>query len=365
MAEHVRVGVVGTSWFADILHLPSLASHPHAEISAICGRNRDRAEEVARKYAIPHVFTDYREMIASGMLDALIVITPDALHYPITMAALDAGLHVLCEKALALTAAHAKEMYVKAEAGGRKHMTFFTSRWLPPYRYLHHLIEQGYIGRCYHCHLRQEGGYGREASYGWRFDRQHGNGILGDLGSHLIDLARWNIGEVAKVSGHLATFVERPGVDGQPLDAANDAALVALEFANGAHGTIHVSAVAHVGDRGQDTRVAFYGDSGSLELDFTFSGTELRGLRQGEEHWQILEIPDDLWQGVDRTASFIEQVFGVFQTQSVGDRLFIDSILEDRSVSPSFDDGWKAQEVIDAAIASHEQGRWVDVPTTA
>ena len=165
------------------------------------------------------------------------------------------------------------------------------------------------------------------------------------------------------MSGHLATFVERPGAEGQPLDAANDAALLALEFANGAQGTLHISAVAHVGDRGQDTRVAFYGDAGSLELDFTFSGAELRGLRQGDEHWQTLAIPDEFWDGVDRTAPFIEQVFGVFEHQSAGNRLFIDSILEDRSASPDFYDGWKAQEVIDAAIASHEQGRWITLQT--
>ena len=145
-------------------------------------------------------------MIASGTLDALVIVTPDVLHYPITMAGLDAGLHILCEKPLALTAAHAREMYDKAEATGRKHMAMFTYRGVPHFRYLRHLIEQGYIGRCYHCHLRYEGGYGREASYAWRFDRQQGIGILGDLGSHLIDLAHWYVGDIAKVSGHLATY---------------------------------------------------------------------------------------------------------------------------------------------------------------
>ena len=81
MVEHVRVGVVGTSWFADGFHLPNLMSHPQAKITAICGRARERAEELATKYAIPHVFTDYRAMIASGTLDALVVVTPDSLHY--------------------------------------------------------------------------------------------------------------------------------------------------------------------------------------------------------------------------------------------------------------------------------------------
>jgi predicted dehydrogenase len=98
MAEPVRVGVVGTSWFADGFHLPNLARHPRAAITAICGRNRERADELAKKYSIEHVFTDYQAMIASGKLDALVVVTPDASHYPITMAALDAGLRVLCER---------------------------------------------------------------------------------------------------------------------------------------------------------------------------------------------------------------------------------------------------------------------------
>jgi UDP-N-acetylglucosamine 3-dehydrogenase len=361
MAEHIRVGVVGTSWFADGFHLPNLASHPRAEITAICGRNRDRANEMAKKYAIPHVFTDYKEMIGSGKLDALVVITPDALHYPITMAALDAGLHVLCEKALALTAAQARELYEKAEAAGLKHMVMYTWRWAPPFHYMHQLIEQDYIGRCYHAHFRYEAGYGRDAAYGWQFDRQHGNGILGALGSHMIDLARWSIGDIAKVLGHLATFVERPGPDGQVLDAANDSVLVAVEFANGAQGTIHVSAVAHVGDRGQDFQVVIYGDAGSLELDFTFAGAELRGVREGEEEWHTLDVPDDLWQGVDRSRPFVEQLFEVYTKQPIGDRLFIDAIIEDRPITPTFYDGWKVQQVIDAAIASNEQRSWIAV----
>src|SRR6187200_2721915 len=105
MTDRVRVGVVGTSWFTTTFHLASLASHPDAELTAICGRDRERAHGVAADHHIPHVFTDYREMIASGLLDAVVVVTPDALHFPITMAALDAGLHVMCEKALALNAA--------------------------------------------------------------------------------------------------------------------------------------------------------------------------------------------------------------------------------------------------------------------
>lgn len=357
MADKVRVGVVGTSWFADGFHLPTLASHPRAEITAICGRTRERAEELATKYSIPHVFTDYQEMITSGTLDALVVVTPDVLHYPITMAALKAGLHVMCEKALAMNTVQAREMYETAEAARRKHMVMFTWHWLPHFRYLQQLIEQGFVGRPYHFHLQYEAAYGRDARYGWRYDRRQGNGILGDLGSHAINYARLYVGEIARVSGHLATFVERPGPTGQVLDAANDSALLAIEFANGAHGSIHVSAVTYEGG----TTLVLSGEAGSLELVFTFTGATLRGLRQGEEVWQVLEVPDALWEGVDRAGPFIEQIFDLFKKQSVGNRLFIDAILENCAIDSTFYDGWKVQQVIDVAITSHEQGRWITV----
>ncbi len=131
MKDRVRVGVIGTSWYADFMHLAALKSHPNAHIAAICGRNRERAEELARKHDIPRAFTDYRAMIDQAGLDAVVVCTPDDLHYPMTMAALDAGLHVLCEKPLALTLTQARAMLAKAESAGVRHMTYFTHRWEP------------------------------------------------------------------------------------------------------------------------------------------------------------------------------------------------------------------------------------------
>jgi len=361
MGEQVRVGVIGTSWWADMMHLPSLKSHPRAEIAAICGRNRDRAEEMAKKYGIPLVFTDYREMIEKGNLQALVIAAPDDLHYPMTMDALDAGLHVLCEKPLALNTGQAREMYEKAEAGGLKHMVFFTYRWLPHYRYLKQLVDEGYVGRCFHCHIRYLSGHRREARYAWRFDRSRANGVLGDLGSHMIDLARWYVGDIARVSAHLGTFVDRPGPEGQALDPGNDAASLILQFKNGTQGMIQVSVVAHTGDRGQEQHVALHGESGTLEADYSLAGVEVRGARHDEEQFQTLPVPDELWGDVDRTSSFFSRVSEVFVKQSVGVRLFIDAILEDRPAVPNFYDGLKVQEVIDAAIDSHQSGSWVSL----
>jgi predicted dehydrogenase len=132
--DRLRVGVIGTSGYTQVSHLPRIASHPRAELAAVCGRDLDRTNEVAQKRGIRGVYTDYREMIARGDLDAVVVSAPDDLHYEMTMEALDAGLHVLCEKPLASNAAQARQMLDKAEEAGVVHMVCFTYRWLPHYR---------------------------------------------------------------------------------------------------------------------------------------------------------------------------------------------------------------------------------------
>lgn len=357
MAHPIRVGVVGTSEWAEMHHLPALQRHSAAALTAICSRNRERVETLARKFGIPQTYTDYQTMIADANLDAILVITPDDLHYPITMQALDAGLHVLCEKPLALTGGQAREMYEKAVAANRKHMCLFSYRWLPHYRYARQLIDAGYLGRSFHCHMRYVAGYGREHEYQWRYDRQHGTGALGDLGSHMIDLARWFVGDITKVSGRLARFVERPGADGAVPDPANDAALLTVEFANGAQGSIQISAVAHVGDRGQEQHIVLHGEEGTLEIDHTFSSAGIRGARRNEEQIHPLPVPDDLWGSADRS-----DLFTLLFRHSATTSLFIDAIAQDQTVAPTFYDAWKVQEVIDAAIESHDSGSWVSIP---
>jgi predicted dehydrogenase len=345
--EQVRVGVIGTSWYTEIVHLPGVQSHAGAHLSAICGRNRDRAAELAAKHEIPLVFTDYREMIAKGDLDAVLVVTPDDLHYPIVMEALAAGLHVMCEKPLASNAAQARAMYEKAEAAGVKHMVVFTYPWMAHYRRLGQLVDEGYIGRPFHCSVSYLAGYGRDGSYQWRFDNTRANGALGNLGSHAIQFARLYMGEFARVSARLHAYVQRTDSEGRPIPSANDAAVLAVEFANGAQGTIQISEVAHYGARWQDQRVILNGEAGTLESEDSGSSSILRGARAGEEQFTDLASPpgtdDDTWP------------------QAVGDRLFIDCIRENKRVAPTLYDGLKVQEVIDAALASNRIGCWVSV----
>lgn len=365
MSEQVRVGMVGTSWWADLMHLPSLKSHPQAQLAAICGRNADRAHEMAQKYDIPRVFTDHRAMIEQGNLDALIIATPDDLHYSITMDALEAGLHVLCEKPLALNAGQARLMAEKAAAAGVKHMVFFTWRWLPHVQYLRQLLADGYLGRCFHAQFHFFGNYGDGQEYAWRFDPQRANGILGDLGSHMIDLARVLVGEIAQVNAQLNSYVTHYGPDGQPLAGTNDAALLTIEFANGAQGVLHVSAVAQMAERFMQQQIILHGEAGTLEINLPFEGPNqgatIRGARRGEKAFRTFPIPTEFWGNVDSTTPFATHLLELFAKQPVGARLFIDSILEDRPVSPNFQDGFKVQQVLDAAIASHQTGRRVQI----
>ena len=251
--DKVRVGVIGTSWFADKMHIPNLKSHPRAEVAALCGRNRTRTEELAAKYAIRGVFCDYREMIQRAGLDAVIIVTPEDLHHVMTMDALDAGLPVLCEKPLARCVAHARAMQDKAEAKKLTNMTFFTYRWLPVYRYALRLIQEGYVGRCTQCSIRYLAEYGRDTGYSWRHDGARSNGVLAELGSHMIDLARLFVGEVAGVCGRVSSGLDRKNKNGAAMTPANDEAVALLEFAGGARGTIQLSALAHVGSRSRSS----------------------------------------------------------------------------------------------------------------
>lgn len=364
MLETVRVGIISTSWWAEDAHIPAFRSHPQAQVVAICGRNRANAEVVAAKYDIPQVFTDYNTMIREGHLDAVDIAAPDDTHYEMAMAALEAGLHVLCEKPLALKAEHAREMFEQAEAKGVKHMVFLTWRWMPHHRYLQHLVAEGYIGRCYQAFFRQWSPYGLEDGYGWRFDRQRSNGIVSDLGTHMIDMARWCLsginGEINRAQAHTAVHVARPGVDGAVLQPANDAAHIGLEFANGAQGLIQVSSVAYMGEPWVVEQITLSGSEGMLETHLCLGGDEeemwIRGVRQGEPLLRKLAIPAEFLGGVNPT-----DPFEVLVKHPVGPRHFVDAILHDLPVSPSFYDGLKVQEIVDAAITSADAGCWVVV----
>jgi predicted dehydrogenase len=186
----------------------------------------------------------------------------------------------------------------------------------------------------------------------WRFDGQRANGILGDTGSHAIQLARAYLGNITNVCAHLATFIPRPS------QAANDSALVTLEFESGAHALLQISAVAHVAEHEMEISVRLYGESGTLESDCNFANLvqPARGARHNETQFQTFELPSEFLLGTE-AGSAVE----VFMEQNIGPRLFINSILHDQPIPAGLDlyEGYKVQQVIDAALQSHTTGQRV------
>ncbi len=365
MSKKVKIGVISTSWWADAMYLPALTNHPQAQVEAVCGRDQSRADAFAQRWDIPQVFTDYREMINTADLDAVIVASSNKSHHPITMAALEKNLHVLCEKPLAMTANEAAEMAVKAGEKQLKTLVPYTYRYMPTNRYLKRLIDDGYLGRPYHLAMRYYANYGRDGGYMWRFNKSlAGSGVIGDLGSHFLYLARWYFGEVTAVTCQTGRFVERPSLDpeGRPYEPLEDSAYFLLEFANGAQASIHVTCVAHEETPfGQRHFMEFHGSDGTLYMETDWiNRQEVHGAKMDGGKLETLTIPDEIWGAVNR--EFVPDTYrDVFRKElrMTGD--WVSAIAHDTPVEPNFEDGLAIQKIMSAAVQSAAEKRQVSV----
>jgi len=359
----ISVGIIGTSWWADAMYLPALASHPQARAGAICGRNRQNAAKRAAAWGIPQVYTAYRTMLEQAELDAVVISTPNDSHYPITMAALARGLHVLCEKPIALTYAQAREMAATAAARGLKHFVPFTYSFMPTARYLKELISGGYIGSPYQLNMRYYTGFARSGEYLWRFDRRiAGAGIIGDLGSHFLYIAEWLYGEIRALTCRLGFSVPRSATDpqGRPYEVTDDSCMLTLEFANGAYGMIHCAAVCYEDTPfGQTHHMEFHGAAGTLYSFTDWDKTQqVRGARVGEGLLRELPIPAHIWGGARRDT--VHNTYrDMFRAEDFMLRAFINAIRDDRPLAPNLHDGARVQRLLSAASQSHASGRRV------
>ncbi len=367
MGQTVRVGLVGTSWWADAMYLPALADHPIGRITAVCGRDLARARTVAETWAVPHVYSDWEEMLGGGEIDAVIIATPNETHYAITMAALDRGLPVLCEKPLGLNVAEAQKMADAAIASDAITMVPFTYRFMPTNQFVKQLIVDGYVGRPYQLSMRYFAGYARDGAYAWRFDEaKAGSGILGDLGSHWLDMARWFLGEVTAVSANRDNFVPRdPRPDGTSYTQVEDSAVILARFESGASATLQVSAVCWEGTPfGQIHELDLHGSDGTLHAVNDWDTVqEVRGLRAGEPGpARPLVIPDSAWSGAPR--GHVHDTYRhIFRRTEAMTRGWITAICNGRQVEPDFATGARVQEMVAAAITSAAtDGSWQAVP---
>lgn len=291
------MGLIGTG-FARRVQLPGLRLVPGVVVTAIASGTRANADAVAQEFGIPHVFDDGADLARSGHADLIIVSsTPDS-HVRYTIAALEAGRHVLCEKPMALDAAEAWRMVETAERlPGQVAWVDHELRYEPNRRRVRELVRSGAIGEVRHIEISLKPylrGDGRPqmstAPWTWWYDAARGGGILGAVGSHLVDLCRyWTGREVVQVSGRAQTFVrERADAAGavHPVTADEFASAV-LTLAGGGVVTLTLSTVAQHGP-GHFSQIT--GRDGTLVL----TGESRLEIGKPGAPLEDITVPDDL-----------------------------------------------------------------------
>ena len=161
MGKRLRYGVVGAGSIADKKHLEAYSRFENVELTAICDEDINRANLLAHKYNIPNVFRDFREMFDNAKLDFISICTPNYLHKPVSVYALQKGIHVHCEKPIALSANEAKIMIEAKNKSGKKLMVGLNNRFTNASFYVRNYINEGNLGEIYHikCGWRREEGY--------------------------------------------------------------------------------------------------------------------------------------------------------------------------------------------------------------
>ena len=363
--DTLRIGIIGTGFGR--MHLLGYRQCANVQVTAICQRTKEKAEAFAREYGIPHLFTDYRDLIAHPEVDVVSIAAPPYVHHEMALAALAAGKPVLCEKPFVMNLQQAREMYNCAQASGLTHMTAFNWRFIPAVQRLKELVDEGYLGRIYHVDASwfAERQVDPNLPLLWRHRKElAGVGVLGDIAPHIIDMLRWLLGDFRKVCAHtLIAIKERrlPGSDQTVMTDAEDACAFLAETSSGAQVSVHVSRVARMSNR---QHFELYGSNGVLLYDVDRKDNSwivgrLQGARVGDKALSPLPIPERLREGLD--LSDPDAAVGSFLFAQLTKR-FVNSIRGHRQESPSFLEGMKSQEVIDALVQSASTERWVPLP---
>lgn len=340
--KKLRVGVIGCGSIAQHRHLPEYVANKNVQLVAVCDINAERAKEVAGKYEVT-AYTSYEDLLGSGEVDAVSVCTPNYLHAPISIAALDAGVHVLCEKPLATSKEEAEAMISAAKKSGKKLMIGHNQRFVSSHQKARQLIQSGEIGKIYS--FRTAFGHGGpeqwsvEGKEGWFFQKEKAFiGAMGDLGVHKADLLRFILGEEITEVG---AFVETSAKDFADVD---DNAVCVLKTESGIIGTLAAS-WAYVSK--EDNSTIIYGEKAILRLEDDPTNSLIVHYANGEiVNYQLGKIQSND-EGGQNNSFVVEK--------------FVDSVLNDQEPEVSGEEGMKSLEVILAAIESNETRKIIKV----
>ena len=377
-APEVGIGMLGYAFMGKahsnaFRKIPYMMYPPVAipKLIAVCGRDGAAAAAAAQRFGYEGYYTDWRKMLQDKRIQLFDNGGPNDAHAEPCIEAAKAGKHVFCEKPLARNADEARTMRDAAVKAGVKHQTAFNYRFVPAVRQAYELIRSGKLGKLYHFrafYLQEWIMKHYNTPMIWRTEKKRaGSGALGDLGSHVLDLARFLMGEVKSVSGMTKTFIsERPLPDGKMAKVDVDDAFVAvMEFANGGIGTLEASRFA--GGHKNHASFEVNGEKGSIrfnlerlnELEVFWVGEEPRET-QGFHEINVTEgyhpFISNWWpQG---------HIIGWEHTFVHEFHHFLDCIVNKKDVAPyaaTFEDGYRNNVICDAISESAATRRQIDV----
>lgn len=334
----LQVAVIGCGSIAQYRHIPEYDQNPEVVIVAVCDINEERAKKTAEKYHAK-AYTDYKELLNQESIDAVSVCLPNHLHAPVSIDALNAGCHVLCEKPMATSREEAEKMIEAAEANGKKLMIGHNQRFVASHEKARQLIEKGEVGKIYSFrtafgHGGPEG-WSADGKESWFFRKEEAFiGAMGDLGVHKADLMRYLLQDEFS---EVAAFVETSAKADTDVD---DNAVFILKTESGTIGTL---AASWAYNAKEDNSTVIYGEKATLRLEDDPEYSLIVQYTNGETVKYELGGIQSNDNGGQTTSHVIDH--------------FVQAILED--VEPLIDgnEGKKSLEVILAAIESASEKR--------
>lgn len=372
-AKPVNIGMIGYAFmgkahsaaYRDVArYFPDLKFQP--VMKAICGRNEKNVAQAAQQFGWESYETDATDLINREDIDIVDVASPGWAHKDQVIAAAKAGKHIICEKPIANNLKDARAMAAAVEKAGVKSLVMFNYRRVPAVSLAREMIQAGDIGEIYQirAHYLQDWIADPAFPMVWRLDKEKsGSGALGDIGSHIIDIARFLVGEFVDVSAVMKTFIkERPLAPKSKETGTvtvDDAAAWIANFENGAIGTFDATRFARGRKNGNGFEI--YGSKGSLMFDLEdmnrlqFWSAKDNARLQGFRDILVTEPQHPFMQGwwpaghiIGYQHTFVNTIYD-----------FLTALSNNQDVSPNMQDGVKAQAVLDAVERSANGRKWV------
>lgn len=355
MSKKLRFGIVGCGVIANSKHMPSLKRQPEAELVAFCDIDRAKAEKAAREFGTPdaRVYEDYRELVKDSGVDVVHVATPNRSHCEITVAAFEAGKHVLCEKPMAANAADAQKMIDAWKKTDRKFSIGFQWRFRPETLYLYDLCSKGELGEIYYGRAQSIKRAGAPTYGSYLSKEAQGGGALTDSGPHSIDLTLWLMNNYLPISVSGSVFDKlKTRTEGNRTGpwkvedfTVEDSAFGHVKMANGASVFIEASWLLNVPEDAPHI-TTICGTKGGADL--LEKRVRLTGLVDGQITSYFPDVP-----GAD-PAKWFPKFLGDYEASH-----WVHSILYDEEPLVSPYEALVVSKIIDAVYASSESGKAV------